>query len=381
LRPEIVTRMEIDLDQIVHNYREVVRHVCPAEVYAVIKSEAYGHGAVPVARALSEAGCRTLAVALVDEGIQLRRAGIGGTIMVKGASLPWQYPAILEHDLVPVLPDAERMGDWDRVAREAGRQAGFHIKVDVGLGRLGMMPWQGEEAARVAAGLSHARLLGISGHLSSPGGSPEQNQLEERYFHEFCEPVRARFPEAARHLAASQAVACYSHMNLELVRIGGLIYGLQHVTDHGMDLRPAMTFKTAVGQVKELPAGWGIGYNRRWVLDEPMRMAVLPMGWTDIFNSQMVGNAEVLIGGVGRRLVGVCTDFAMVDVSEEPVPAPGDEVVIIGSQGDRTITAIELGRRGGISTGQLLGKISLRVPRIYTSGGREIGELSVLGPS
>ena len=382
VRPETVTRMEVNLDHIRHNYQQVRRHAAGADIYAVVKSEAYAHGAVPVAKALAELGCRHWAVALVDEGIQLRRAAIDGEIMVMGATLPAQFAALAEHDLVPVIPDAARIQAWAASARAAGRRLPYHLKVDVGLGRMGYLPWQAEEAAAAAAGAAQdLELAGVSGHLNSPGGPEDNNALEEARFHQFCAPVRKRFPQAKRHLAASQATGRYPRMHLELVRIGGLLYGLQHVREGGLDLRPAMEFKSAVAQVRELPAGWHIGYDFRYRVEAPMRMALLPLGWTDIFSTPMLSQADVLIGGVPRRLVGLCTDFAMVDVTGGPDVTTGDEVVIIGRQGEAAITAIELARRGSISTGQLLGKISLRVPRVYLSGGRAVGELSLLYPA
>lgn len=392
--------MEVDLDQLVRNYQAVCADVAPAVVYAVVKSEAYGHGAIPVARALAAAGCGAFAVATVDEGIQLRRAGIQGEVLLMGATVPRQYDAVLQHRLTPVLPGAAAVPGWFEAARRAdlgGRRAGYHLEVDVGLGRMGDLPSEAPAAVQaVARAISMAgaggaagppagppALLGILGHLSSPGGDEAVTQQEESRFAEFCQALLARWPGLVCHLAASQAVVRFPHLaGGGLVRVGGLLYGIQHLARPGLQLAPVMTYRTAVAQVRMLPAGWHIGYDHRWPVTAPMRMALLPLGWTDIFSSPMIGQAEVLIGGVRRRLVGLTTDFAMVDVSAGPAPQVGDEVVIIGTQGGHTITAIELGRRGGISTGQLLGKISLRVPRIYLRGGaRDEDELSILRPA
>lgn len=375
--PPRVTAMDIDLDRLVANYAAVCAHVAPASVTAVVKSEAYGHGAVPCARALQEAGCRRFAVAMVDEGIQLRNAGIEGEIMIMGATLPEQFPAMATWNFVPVLPDTERMRLWDDEAARAGRPLPYHIKVDVGLGRMGSLPDRGEEIALAAAQLHHAQLKGISSHLSAPEAPPQHNEAELKRFLVFCEPFAARFPALERHLAASQAAARFKNMHFELVRIGGLIYGLQHVPSE-MRLHPVMSFRTRVAQVKELPPGWHVGYGLRHRVERPTTMALLPMGWTDGFFGAHVGQADVLIGGEFRRLIGVCTDFAMVDVTGGPAVRTGDDCVLIGSQGGRSVTAIEFGRRAGVSTGQLLGKISLRVPRLYTRYGKPAGELSLL---
>ena len=378
MRPEIMTRMNVDLNAIISNYHAVCCYASPARVFAVVKSEAYGHGAVPVARALQSVGCHRFAVAMVDEGIQLRRAEIAGEIMVMGAILPEQMAIMAEHDLIPVLPDRERLEKWQETAKAQGKRLPYHIKVDVGLGRMGFMPEEGSSAVQAAASLPDIELVGIGSHLSYPGGPLEVNERELARYHTFTSGFGEQFPDIARHLAASQAVARFKDMHMDLVRVGGLLYGFQHVSDSGLKLRPAMEYKTVVAQVRHLPAGWHIGYDMACVLEEPTRIALLPLGWTDGLASTQLGKARVLIRGEFCTLVGLCTDFAMIDVSHLPEVQTGDEVVLIGKQGNHSITAIELGRAGGISTGQLLGKVSLRVPRIYSLKGQERDELSIL---
>lgn len=377
MRQEVVTSMNVNLDAVIHNYHEVCKHAAPATVFAVVKSEAYGHGSVPVSLALQAIGCEHFAVAMVDEGIQLRRAGIKGEILIMGATMPVQFAAMAEHNLVPVLPDVERMQQWASLAKSSGKRLKYHIKVDVGLGRMGFMPEEGELAASAAASLCDIELVGISSHLSYPNGPLELNELELQRYNTFADAF-AWFPHVAKHLAASQAVARFKHMHMDIVRVGGLLYGFQHITDSELDLKPAMEFKTVVAQVRDLPAGWHIGYNLARVLEKPMRIALLPMGWTDGLASSQIGKAQLLIQGEPCTLVGLCTDFAMVDISGVPDVSVGDEVVLVGRQGEHAITAIELGKAGGISTGQLLGKVSVRVPRSYTLNGQEHDELSIL---
>ncbi len=379
MREELVTKMEISLDNLLHNYRETVRHVEPAVVYAVVKSEAYGHGAVPVARALVEAGCKQFAVAAVDEGIQLRRAGIEGDILMMGATLPNQFEAMAEYRLTPVLADFERLRSWAQTARTYGKRLPYHIKVDVGLGRMGLFPEDGERAARIAEELEGTvRLVGLGSHLSHPSGDEEQNRCEQRRFQEFSAPFAARFADVQRHLAASQAAARFPDMHMEIVRVGGLLFGFEHIKPSPVDLRPVMTLSTAVAQVKTLPPGWWIGYNQQHRVQEPTEVALLPMGWTDGLTSFHVGSADILVRGRRCRLLGVCTDFAMIDVTPVAGVQVGDEVVLIGRQGDEEISAIDFGRYAGISTGQLLGKLPLRVPRLYHFGGQYLEELSIL---
>ncbi len=371
--------MDICLDSLAHNYEATKEHVSPAQLYAVVKSEAYGHGAVPVARHLADMGCESFAVAMVDEGVQLRRAGIEGDILVMGATLSRQFATMAEHRLTPVLPDVERLTDWAELAAARGERLSYHIKVDVGLGRMGLMPADGEIAARSARELCpHIEPVGVSSHLSHPSGDEEHNEVEYRRFLDFCQPLVEAFPGLRRHLAASQAAARFEHMHFEMVRIGGLLYGLNHIDPSPVDLHPVMTLTTAVAQVRTLPRGWWIGYNQTLQLTEPTRVAVLPMGWTDGLTTYHVGSASLLVRGEPCPLLGVCTDFAMLDVSDAPDVRVGDEVVLVGGQGEASISAIELGRAAGISTGQLLGKLSVRVPRLYHSGGRCTEELSIV---
>lgn len=374
-----MTRMEIDLDALLHNYREIVKHVAPAEVVPVVKSEAYGHGAVPIARALQEEGCRHQAVAMVDEGIQLRRAGIVGEIMILGVTLPEQFATIAEYELTPSLGEKENIELWADLARKKGAKLPYHLKVDVGLGRLGFLPDGGGEALEVALATSdRLTLRGIHSHLSHPEGTQEHNAREHARYEDFCRPFMGHFPHVARHLAASQAVLRHPHMNYDLVRVGGLLYGFDYGVPSPMNLKPVLTYRTRVGQVKTLPTGWGISYDLEHVTTKPTTIALLPIGWSDGIGSTHVDRTSFLVGGEPAPLVGICTDFSMLDVGHIPGVSRGDEVVLVGRQGKREQKVIELARAGGISTSQLLGRAALRVPRVFVAGGKPVDELSIL---
>ena len=242
------------------------------------------------------------------------------------------------------------------------------------------MPEQAEEALQAVRQSPELRLRGISSHLSYPEGSQEHNAREFARYQQFCQPFLQEYPQAIRHLAASQAILRHPHMYFDLVRAGGLLYGFQYDCEYPptLNLKPVLTYKTQVGQVKMLPPGWGIGYDLQHIVQEPTRVALLPLGWSDGLGSSHVGQAQALVRGQFARLVGLCTDFAMLDVTHLPTVEAGDEVVLVGQQGENSQTVVQLAEAGGISTSQMLGRTALRVPRLYIKDGQVQEELSIL---
>ncbi len=371
--------MEISLDNLLFNYQQIKQHVGPAEVVPVLKNNAYGHGAIPLAKALQNAGCDHLAVAMVDEGIQLRRAGITAEIMVLGVTLLQQLPVMVEYGLTPSIGNMDVLRQWAQLAEESGRQLPVHLAVDVGLGRLGFQPEQANEVLALVRELPQLEIRGIRTHLSHPAGGRELNDEEFARFQQFCEPFLPEYPHLVRHLAASKAVLLYPHMYLDLVRVGGILYGFKYdYCPATLQLKPVLSYSTRVGQVKTLPPGWGVGYGRSYVVQKPTRVALLPIGWSDGLYNQHIGKAQMLVGGEFATLIGACTDFAMLDVTHLPQVKAGDEVVIIGTQGSRSQSVDEFASAAEVTPSQLLGRTSLRVTRLYTKGGVVQEELSIL---
>ncbi|HBK86765.1 MAG TPA: alanine racemase [Firmicutes bacterium] len=378
MRTSNVTKIEINLDNLLHNYHALIKYVGKAEVVPVIKSEAYGHGAVPIARALAEAGCRHMAIAMVDEGVQLRLAGISAEIMVLGVTLPEQYAILAEYDLTPTLNSCENLRAWAETARRVGRQLPFHLKVDIGLGRLGFLPEQAHEALQTINGLPEIKLRGISSHLSHPEGTAEHNAREFERYQLFCEPFSAAYPHVARHLAASEAILRHPHMYFDLVRVGGLLYGFDYDYPTSLTLKPVLSYSSKVGQVKTLQPGWGVGYGIDRLVQKPTRVALLPLGWSDGLSKNHIGKAQALIRGQFATLIGICTDFTMFDITHIPEATAGDEAVLVGSQGDKQQTIMQLAHAGGMSASELLGSTALRVARVYTRGQQVQEELSII---
>ncbi|MDP2858407.1 MAG: alanine racemase [Bacillota bacterium] len=374
-----VSRIEINLDNLVANYRSVQSYVSPSLVIPVVKGNAYGHGALAMSRALVEAGANRLAVARIDEAAELRRAGIGPDVEVilMTVTLPEEIESAATIDASVFVPDLWRLRFVKSLAKRLCRAVRFHIKVDTGMGRIGFMP---EDAPAVAKELEHlegARLMGIGTHLSASWLETEQNQRQFERFMSFVSEVSPT-ENVLLHVAASSGVARFPEMFMSAVRTGGLMYGLSRLPTP-FELRPVAEYKTRVGQVRHLPAGWHLGYGvDNWV-KEPMTTATLPVGSVDGLSSNMVGKAQFLVNGRRCRLVAVCTDNCMIDIRNSPGTNAGDEVVIFGAQGDDRITTNEMIAANGTGFGEFVGKIGLRVPRIYYREGQVAGRMSLFG--
>jgi len=373
-----VSRIEISLDNLVFNYKSVQSYVAPSLVIPVVKGNAYGHGAVAASRALVEAGASKLAVARIDEASELRRAGIGPDVevIIMTVTLPEEIEEAAAIGASVFVPDLWRLKFVKSLAERLGRPVLFHIKVDTGMGRIGFMLEEAPAVAKDLEDLGGARLMGIGTHLSASWIETEQNQRQFERFTSFVTRINA--PGALLHIAASSGVARFPEMFMSAVRTGGLMYGLSRIPTP-FELKPVAEYKTRVGQVRRLPAGWHMGYGvENWV-KEPMTTATLPVGSVDGLSSNMVGRAHFLINGHRCRLVAVCTDNCMVDLRNAPGAKAGDEVVIFGAQGDDRITVNEMIAANGTGFGEFVGKIGLRVPRIYFRGGEIAGKMSLFG--
>ncbi|HEX4406257.1 MAG TPA: alanine racemase [Polyangia bacterium] len=360
------TLAEIDLGAVQRNFqrlREVVGdHVA---VWGVVKADAYGHGAVPVARAL-EPLCNALAVSLVEEGMELRAAGLRAPIVVLGAYYDNHHADVLAHRLTPVVYD---VGDLERFALAAnrrGRRADVHVKIDTGMSRLGLATKDVERALARVGQLSPLRLAGLCTHFASADALEVEVTREALTRFEQClDGARAAgFDGLVNHAANSAAAVRFPEARFDAVRPGLALYGAMPSNHVGVPgLEAALSLTTRVMAVHEIPTGATVSYGGAWRAIRPSRIATLPIGYADGY-PRHVRDAQALVRGRRVPVVGVvCMDMLMVDVTDLPGVKAGDLATLIGRDDRENIGVDELARWAGTVNYEILCGISKRVPR------------------
>lgn len=390
------TWAEISLDAITENTRRLIRLAAPAATMAVVKADAYGHGAVECARAALLGGATWLAVAALEEAIELRRAGIAHPILILSASTPAQAEAIVRHELTAAVFASETAEALAAAGRRLGRPARAHLKVDTGMGRLGVTAdAAGVELAGRLAGLAGLDLEGVYTHFAtSDEADPGFTRRQARLFDAFldgCSRLGLHF--SWRHAANSAALMAFPESRHNLVRVGIALYGLypsDEVDASRVSLIPAMTWKSRLVQVKTVPAGAPISYGREHVTDHPTPVGTLPLGYADGYRRLLTNRGRVLIRGAFCPVLGrICMDHFMVSLDAVPAARLGDEVVLMGRQpaagepagspGPASISAEELAGICQTNNYEVVSTVGRRVPRLFLSGGRPVAVRSILG--
>ena len=359
------TVARIDLDAIRHNVRALKPR--DAELMAVVKADAYGHGALDVARAALEAGATWLGVALVEEGIALRDAGIPAPILVLSEAPPGSEKDALGADLTPtVFTDRGLLGIAE-AAEALGRTAGVHVKVDTGMHRVGLHPPEDAPAFLGRVVRAGCELEGLWTHFARAEEDEATTRRQLELFTSILDDARRHGVQPRIvHAANSAASILYPEAHFDLVRIGIALYGLDPGGGLGKQagLRPALSWRSEVAAVRSLPAGEPVSYGHRYGVAGGV-VATVPVGYADGFRRALSGRGEVLIRGRRRPVAGTVTmDQILVDCGEDVVDV-GDEVVLIGRQGDEEITADELAAHCGTINYEIACGIGPRVPREY----------------
>jgi alanine racemase len=367
IRPTIA---EVSLGAIKRNLDRIATLAGSAAVWAVIKADGYGHGAVPVARAIAHR-CGALAVSLVEEGLELRAAGIQVPIVVLGAYYDHCHEQVLDRRLLPVIYDPADLDRFHRAAAGGTDLAGpidVHIKVDTGMSRLGIAPAELPGVLDRAAELRGLRLSGLCTHFAAADGVLPDDTEQALTRFRWCMSVAAArgLGPLTNHAANSAATVRFPHARLDAVRPGLALFGAMPSGSVKVpDLEPALRFSTQIMAVRQVAVGTAVSYGGQWRASRPSRVATLPVGYADGY-PRHVRAAEALVRGRRVPVIGaVCMDMMMIDVTDVPGGAIGDVVTLIGQDGPHRIAVDDVARWAGTINYEILCGISKRVPRIY----------------
>ncbi len=364
------TRAVVDLSALEHNFRLALARAEGRKVLAVVKAQAYGHGAVPVSRRLLSAGADMLGVALLEEGRELRQAGIKAPVLIMGGLFPDQADEIVAWNLTPVVSTVLFAQALSAAAlRRSETRLPVHVKVDTGMGRIGVEAGEAADLVEELKGMKGIEVQGLMTHfadadLADKGFSGSQM---DRY-DAVVKLLAGRGIEVPlRHAANSAALLDFGRALFTMVRPGIMLYGYDPVKGRaGGALHPVLSLVTRIAFLKSVPAGTPISYGRTFTTARSTLVATIPIGYADGFSRGLSNRGEALVRGVRVPVIGrVCMDMCMLDVTDVPGVIEQDEVVLIGEQDGQLITADGIAERLGTIAYEVLCGIGSRVPRIY----------------
>lgn len=373
---------EIDLDAILYNMESMHGNISDkTKIMAVIKADGYGHGAVEIAETIEHLDyLYGYAVATVEEGLILRNHGIQKPILILGYAFPDQYEDMIRAEIRPTVFTREMAEELSMTAGRLGMECKIHFAVDTGMSRIGYQVTEeaAEEMAQLAA-LPHIMVEGIFTHFARADEKDKAHTYRQiEAFRKMISMLERRGIEIPiHHCSNSAGIVEVPEANMDLVRAGITLYGMwpsEEVDKSRIDIRPALTLVTHVAYVKDLPAGREISYGGTYVTEENRRIATIPVGYADGYARGLSGKGDVLIHGKRAPIRGrVCMDQFMVDVTDIPGVKSGDEVILIGRDGDECITMEEVGERSGRFNYEFVCDLGKRIPRVFVHKGKVIG--------
>lgn len=359
---------EVDLGAIDHNVKQIRRLTGNrTKICAVVKADAYGHGVIAVAKTVLQAGADQIAVAILNEALELRRAGFLVPILVLGYTPECQAAMIVEYNITQTIFSMESARALSEAAAAAGKTVTVHIKIDTGMGRIGIRPEDAGEFAEAVSALPGIEIEGVFSHLADSDNDDKSFANEQyRRFLLGLEAIEAKGIQISiRHIANSAAILDLPHMHLDMVRPGIILYGLwpSNEVDDKIDLRPAMKLKAKVAFIKDMPPQTSVSYGRAYFTKEKSRIVTLPVGYADGWSRLLAHKGQVLIRGQRAPLVGrICMDQCMADVTHIPGVAVGDEVLLFGGP---SLPVEEVAEHMGTINYEIICMLDNRVPRLY----------------
>lgn len=370
----------VNLDAICNNIDEVRKNINPnTKIMAVIKADGYGHGAVAIATALKDK-VDAYGIAIIEEGIELRRAGFEKPILVLGFTPHQQYDELLKYDIIQTVFQYDMAKRLSDIAVSHGKQVKIHLKVDTGMTRIGFKDT--EESIQIIKEISKLPNIIIDGIFTHFACADEADKTSARkqlsrflVFVDKLEKEGIRIP--VKHVSNSASIIDLPESNLDMVRSGIITYGMypsDKVNKNRLMLQPALTLISNVVYVKSVEAGTGISYNSTYITKHDSVIATIPVGYGDGYPRQLSSKGRVLIHGKSAPIVGrVCMDQFMVDVTDIPDVKEGDKVTLIGQDGDESISIEEVANLVGSFNYELVCDIGKRVPRVYYKEGKKVG--------
>ena len=365
---------EINLNNLDFNIKNIKAKIGQRELIGVIKADAYGHGSIKVAEVLRENGCKTFAVDTLHEAITLRDAGAKEEIIILGLTPSIYADTLVAYDLTPVVCDYENAAAIDAQARAAGKTIQGLIAVDTGMGRIGYLADEIDEAVqdiKKIASLSNFKIKGMFSHMSTADAADKTfSHLQEEKYNKFYKAVvSAGIDIPMRTLANSASIMELPTVHFDACRLGIILYGCypsDEVDINKLAIKPVMSVKANIIHLKDVPEGFSVGYGRKFISERPSKIATLALGYADGYPRPYSQYAKVLVNGCVAPVAGnICMDQCMVDVTDVPDVKVGDEVIIMGSDGKNTISAEDIAKATGTISYEIVCAFGQRLPKVY----------------
>lgn len=365
---------EINLNNLDFNIKNIKAKIGQRELIGVIKADAYGHGSIKVAEVLRENGCKTFAVATLHEAITLRDAGAKEEIIILGLTPSIYADTLVTYDLTPVVCDYENAAAIDAQARAAGKTIQGLIAVDTGMGRIGYLADEIDEAVqdiKKIASLSNFKIKGMFSHMSTADAADKTfSHLQEEKYNKFYKAVvSAGIDIPMRTLANSASIMELPTVHFDACRPGIILYGCypsDEVDINKLAIKPVMSVKANIIHLKDVPEGFSVGYGRKFISERSSKIATLALGYADGYPRPYSQYAKVLVNGCVAPVAGnICMDQCMVDVTDVPDVKVGDEVIIMGSDGKNTISAEDIAKATGTISYEIVCAFGQRLPKVY----------------